>query len=113
MKRLIRAAELNTYTVHVNFAGFIGADEDYTVNAADEDEAIAIAEEEAGEDLRVVDLEQIDDDEWEGTVSFNGMYGAEETYTTAASDEESAEEEILSIAKMDLSGTIDGYDELA
>ena len=54
---------MKTYTVSVNFGGYIGCDEEYTVDANSEEEAIDLAMDEAMEDLsfEVVGVEEYED----------------------------------------------------
>ena len=51
---------MKEYVVSVNFAGFVGCDEEYRVFARDEDEALDAAIEEATGDLsaEIVDVEE-------------------------------------------------------
>ena len=51
---------MKTYTVSVNFGGYIGCDEEYTVDANSEEEAIDLAMDKAMEDLsfEVVGVEE-------------------------------------------------------
>ena len=54
---------MKTYTVSVNFGGYIGCDKEYTIDANSEEEAIDLAMNEAMEDLsfEVVDIEEYKD----------------------------------------------------
>ena len=54
---------MKTYTVSVNFGGYIGCDEEYTVDANSEEEAIDLAMDKAMEDLsfEVVSVEEYED----------------------------------------------------
>ena len=94
------------YEVNVNFAGYIGADETYSVVASDEEDAINQALEEASWDLTADEIEEIDDGEYEVHVGFATFVGVEEIYTVFADSEEEAEEDALAQAKDDLSATI-------
>ena len=100
------STETKTYTVSVNFAGYIGADEEYEVDAEDDDEAEILAVEAAMDDLSVTDITQIDDDEWEVTIRFASHVGGEEIYTVNADSENEAESEALEEASSDLSAEI-------
>jgi len=91
------------YEVVVGFAGYIGVEETYTVDADTEDEARVFALDEAKDDLTVEDVVDLDDGEYEVTVGFGGYIGAEETYTVAADNEGEAEELGLDEAAFDLS----------
>lgn len=106
MKKVIRATELRSYTVTVNFAGYIGADEDYDVTEANEDDAIDAALEQARDDLSVEDIEEIDEGEYEVHVGFCGYIGVEEVYTVTADSEDEAADEALDHAYDDLSAEI-------
>ena len=53
-------SEYKTYTVSVNFAGFIGCDEEYVVEANSPEEAIEEARQMAEDDLS---FEIVDDEE--------------------------------------------------
>lgn len=52
---------MKTWTVTINFGGFIGCDEDYTVDAETREEAIEEAMEMAMEDIEVIDVTEEDD----------------------------------------------------
>ena len=45
---------MKTYTVSVNFAGYMGCDEEYKVDASSEEEAMELAMNSAVDDLSVV-----------------------------------------------------------
>lgn len=53
---------MKTYTIEVNYNGFIGCTNTYTIEADSEDEAIELAREEAIDDLsfEVLDVEEND-----------------------------------------------------
>ena len=53
---------MKTYTVTVNFAGFIGCDEEYTVYAESREEAEAEALEQAMADLSIDVIDEEDDE---------------------------------------------------
>lgn len=107
MKRYIRSAETyNTYTIEVNFGGFIGADEEYEVDAANEDDAIDEALEMAKDDLNILNLKKTDEDEYEATVGFRGYAGVENVYTVYARDEDEAREDAIEEASNDLSAEV-------
>ena len=99
----------------VTFCGFIGSDEIYEVEADNEEEALEEINEQATSDLEVLDVEQVDDDEYEVTIRFAGFIGIEETYTVYADSEEDAEFNATDEAAMDLnielSDEEDEYDE--
>ena len=96
-----------TYTVTVNFAGFIGYDNDYEVDADSEEDAIIQAEEMAKDDLEVVEIEQTDDhNEWQIGVCFCGMSNGTEYYDIYAENEGEAVSEAIETAAADLSGEI-------
>lgn len=46
-----------TYKVTLNFAGFVGCDNEYIVDAETEEEAIDLAKEEAVDDLGLINIE--------------------------------------------------------
>lgn len=94
---------MKEYEVSVNFAGFVGCDENYQVLASSDEEAEEEAFNQAIDDLSVTDIEQISDDEFDVTVSFCTFVGCEETYTVYAEDEEDAEAKALDEASGDLS----------
>ena len=50
---------MKTYTVSVNFGGYIGCDEEYTVDANSEEEAIDLAMEDLS--FEVVGVEEYED----------------------------------------------------
>ena len=54
---------MKTYTVSVNFAGYIGCDEEYKVDASSEEEAMDLAMDKAMDDLsfEVVGVEDEED----------------------------------------------------
>lgn len=106
MKRVIKASELHSYTVTVNFAGYMGADNDYDVNEANEDDAISAALEQARDDLSVEDIEEVDEGEYEVHVGFCGYIGVEEVYTVTADSEDEASDDALDYAYDDLSAEI-------
>lgn len=54
---------MKTWTVTINFGGFIGCDNEYTVDAETREEAIEEALEMARDDIEVVDVEE--DEDWE------------------------------------------------
>lgn len=51
---------MKTWTVTINFGGFIGCDNDYTVEAETREEAIDEAMEMAMEDIEVIDVTEED-----------------------------------------------------
>ena len=64
MKRVIKASsDLKNYTVCVNFGGYLGLDQLYTVDAEDDEAAEIDAIDLAAEDLSVLDIAQSDEDE--------------------------------------------------
>lgn len=114
MKKWIHAAkevaasetELEDYTVEVNFAGMVGADETYQVTAKSAEDAINEAEEEAKDELTVEDYTEIDYGEWEVEIGFAGLIGVSNTYTVSADNEDDATNQALEEAAWDLEGTI-------
>ena len=102
MKRYIRSSELTDFEVIVNFGGYIGADEPYTVTAKSIEEAEEKAVTFAKEDLTVEDICQNDEDEWVVTIGFCGMIGVENDYEVYADSEEEAELTALQEAEWDL-----------
>ena len=54
---------MKTWKVTINFGGFIGCDNEYTVDAETRKEAIEEALEMARDDIEVVDVEE--DEDWE------------------------------------------------
>lgn len=102
IKGSIHEYELNDYIVTISFAGYVGSDNDYNVSAINEDEACDDAIEIAKSDLSVEDWAEIDDGEWEVTVSFAGQLGTEETYTVSADNEDEACDAAIEEASWDL-----------
>lgn len=96
-----------TYDVRVTFAGIIGSDEIYTVDADSEEDAIAEAELLARDDLSYLEAVEVDEDEWEVTVGFANYVGVEETYTVTAESEEDACDLAIEEAVYDLDYEID------
>lgn len=120
MKRIrtVMASEQTDWEVSVSFNGFIGSEKIYSVSADDEDGALLAAEESAKEDLEVTDCINIEDDEWEVTVNFDGLIGIEETYTVYADDEDEAYVAAIEEAADDLEAELveedyedDGFDD--
>ena len=54
---------MKEYTVSVNFAGFIGCDEEYTVYADSKEEAEELASEQAMADLSAEVVDEIDEED--------------------------------------------------
>lgn len=90
------------YEVIINFGGFIGADESYTVYADNEEEAENLALAEAEADLSIEDICQISEDEWEVEVGFAEFLGVSNTYTVYADNENKACEAATEEAVSDL-----------
>ena len=113
MKRMIKAAaaDLKDYTVIVNFAGYIGVDEEYNVFEENEDDAIWAALEEAKSDLSIDEVEEVDDGEYEVHIGFAGFMNVEEIYTVYADNQDDAEKWALADAADDLSAEIATDDE--
>ena len=99
------------YIVSVSFCGFIGAETEYDVTAENEEDAIELALDAAFDDLEVEDESQIDEQEWEFTISFAGFIGAEESYTAIGRTYDEAKEAALLQAYDDLEGEIVDEDE--
>ena len=102
---------MKEYKVLLNFGTYTGTDKEYVVYADSEEEAIEAAKEEARDDLYVEDLNQVDDDEWEASVSFAGFIGADSEYTVYADTEEEAWDIAIDEALYDLDGEIISVDE--
>ena len=51
-----------TYKVTLNFAGFVGCDNEYIVDAETEEKAIDLAKEEAVDDLGLINIEIEEED---------------------------------------------------
>ena len=106
-KQMIQGNEEREYSVLVNFASFVGVENEYgPYYATDEDDARYQALEDARDDLSVENIEQIDDDEYEVEVNFATFVGANEFYTVYADSEEEAEERALEEAFDDLSAEV-------
>ena len=97
---------MRTYRVNVNFASYIGADEEYFVDAENDDSATVDALELAKEDLTIEDLNQIGDDEWEAEVGFAGYIGATQMYTVYGGTEDEAWDAAIEEGYNDLSAEI-------
>ena len=95
--------DFRDYRITINFAGYVGADNTYSVVAETREEAIEEAIEEAADDLTIENIEYIDDGEYEVTIGFCGYIGVEETYVVSADSEEDAENAAIEEAKWDLS----------
>lgn len=80
------------YTVTIGFGGFIGAEKEYDVYEATEDEAIDAALEEAYDDLGVTDIDVDDDGDYTVYVRFAGYIGADKDYYVSADDAEDSDE---------------------
>lgn len=108
MKRLVNASDYRKFEVCVTFAGNIGSEVYYDVEASDPDAAIKEAIEMAKDDLEVLSAELVEDhdDEWEVSIGFNGFIGVEEYYTVNGYDEEEAGNNALDEAYWDLEGEI-------
>lgn len=112
MKNL-KESEGQYYDVVVNFAGFIGADQEYNVYAMSKSDAVCEALDNPGSEAEVElsadEIEDNGDGTYDVTVSFAGLIGAENTYTVSAEDEDDAERLALEEAKADLTVmTVDG-----
>lgn len=105
MKR-VEANSLIEYEVSVNFGGYVGADNIYTVYANDEEEAEDLAIEDAKSDLNFLDIVETDDGEWEVTIGFCDFIGVEETYQVYADDENSAFDAAVADAEWDLTAEV-------
>lgn len=113
MKKTVRptskivASNLIDYSVNVNFASFVGADNTYEVSAESEEDALDAAIEEAKADLEVTDIYESDEGEWTVTVGFDGMVGVEQEYVVYADDEDEAADAAIEEASGDLSSEIE------
>ena len=95
-------ANYQEYTANVNFGGYIGADQSYSVEATNRDEALEMIRDLAADDLEVTDIQDLGDGDWEVTVGFAGFIGVEETYSVYEEDEDAAYELALEEAKDEL-----------
>ena len=103
---------MKTYKILVSFGGYIGAEQEYEIDADSVDAAIEEAQQTAAdEELTAEDWNQTDDDEWEVTIGFAGFIGAEETYTVYGDSEEEAVDNAIEEAKWDLSAEVIAVDE--
>lgn len=96
---------MKTYRVVVNFS-FIGADDEFYVEAESENEAKEIALDLASENLDVVSVDVDDDDDsflkdYRVTVNF-GFVGCDEEYIVDATNKEVAMDNALDWAKDEL-----------
>ena len=96
---------MKQYEVTINFCGFIGADENYTVYANNKDEAIEEALDQARDDLSVESTEYTGGDEWIVTVGFCGYVGVSYDYEVYCDDQDDAEMDALDEASYDLTVT--------
>lgn len=112
--------EYDTYEVKIGFAGFIGVEEDYRVQAKNRVDAVNYALDEPGseaeQDLSADDVTDNGDGSYTVTVSFAGNIGADKEYEVYADSEEEAEQNAIEEAKSDLEViSVDGeefsYDE--
>ena len=95
-----------TFTCNVTFAGYIGSDTEYVVDAENEEDAIQEAIGLAEGDLTIEDIAESDEGEYEVTVGFGEYVGIEETYTAYCDNESDAENVALEMAKDDLEAEI-------
>ncbi len=100
MRRNIKASDSDEYKVSVNFAGYIGADNEYYVYADSEEEAELAAIEEAKDDLEIISIDDNGDGSYTATVGFGGFIGVEELVEVVADSEEEAEELVYDEAAM-------------
>lgn len=96
---------MKTYRIIVNF-GFVGADDEFYVEAESENEAKEIALDLASENLDVVSVDIDDDDDsyvkdYRVTVNF-GFVGCDEEYIVDATNKEIAIDTALDWAKDEL-----------
>jgi hypothetical protein len=94
------------YDVLVSFAGYVGSEQLYSVDANDEDEAIDLAIDEAADDLSSEETINQGDGEWLVEINFAGLAGITESYEVYGPSEDDAIEAALELAKDDLSGEI-------
>lgn len=108
----VRRAAMVEYEVELSFGGMIGASEVINVTARagivnDEELWSLILNNyvvELEDLLEVTEADELDDDEWDITVNFNGYIGCDEVYNIrGASDEEEASYEALREAIYDFS----------
>lgn len=99
---------MNDYSVEVIFNGYTSGPMQFDVTADSEEDAVDAAIEEAKDELVVVDMELVDEDEYEVQVQFGGMVGIEETYDVEANSEDDAETAALEEAGWDLEGEVIG-----
>ena len=101
---------MKTFKVSVNFAGYIGADEEYEVDAENEELAEDEAIDAAKNDLTVDSVEETDDG-YEVEIGFCGMIGVSEIYEISsdeADDQDEAEDIALQQAEWDLNPEVIG-----
>lgn len=99
---------MNDYSVEVIFNGYTSGAMQFDVTADSEEDAVDAAIEEAKDELVVVDMELVDEGEYEVQVQFGGMIGIEETYDVEADSEDGAETAALEEAGWDLEGEVIG-----
>ena len=101
----IREAKYKDYNVTVNFNGYYGCDETYTIYADSPESAEEEALEQAKGEFSVVDIEAGDEDEYgiEYEVTLQWIFmGCEGVYTIKADDERDAEDKAIEEAYFDL-----------
>jgi hypothetical protein len=101
---IMREAKYKDYNVTVNFNGYFGCDETYTIYADSPESAEGEALEQAKGEFSVVDIEEVDEDEYEVTLQWL-FVGCEETYTVSADNESEAEDNAIEEASWDLEVT--------
>ncbi len=112
MRRNIKASGSDEYRVSVNFAGYIGADNEYWEIADSEEEAELLAIEEAKDDLDIISVDDNGDGSYTVTVGFCGYVGVEEPIEVVADSEEEAAELVYDEAEWQLTATVvDDFDE--
>lgn len=94
------------YDVVVGFHGFVGIEQEYTINARSKQEAVDYALDQPGSeaemDLSAENIEDDGDGQYTVTINFAGYIGSDEDYTVYAESEEEAEQLALEEAKNDL-----------
>ena len=101
---MMRETKYKDYNVTVNFNGYFGCDETYTIYADSPESAEGEALEQAKGEFFVVDIEAVDDNEYEVTLQWL-FVGCEETYTVSADNESEAEDNAIEEAFLDLEVT--------
>lgn len=93
------------YNVTIGFCGFIGVETERTIFApadADKEDILYMVQEDYGDELLEGEVIEVDEDEYEVEVTFDGQIGSSEVYNVYASNEDEAIDDAIEEAKNDL-----------